>query len=112
VTPAPRNHWITRGRVIAWLVSLALGVGWLVFLTSLPSGFDPVVALVIELGGIFGFVFGLLVATGMLVKSLSVFGARPGSMSRPSGELAPDVVFGVCVMLFALPSLWYAHFGG
>ena len=107
-----RNRLITPGRAIAWLISLALGIGWAALLASLPEGYSPVAVLFLELGGIFGFVFGLLIALGMLVRFLSLFGARPGAMSRPSGELGTDMGFGVCLMLMSLPSLGYLLYGG
>jgi hypothetical protein len=102
---------LTRGRLIACAVSLVLGIGWVVVLGLLPSGLDPVVRLLLGLVGIFGVVGGILVATGTLVRVLTLFGTRPGSVSSGAGDLAPDVVFGICVVCFALPSL-LAYYGG
>jgi hypothetical protein len=104
-----RRRLITRGRVIAWTVSLILGIAWVIALGLLPADFDPVVRLFVGLVGIFGVFLGILMATGMLVRVLTIFGTRPGSLSSPAGELPPDITFGVCLILFALPSLLAYH---
>jgi hypothetical protein len=108
---ARRKRLLTRGHVVAWLISLALGLGWVGLLGLLPSDFDPIVGLLLGLVGMFGFVGGILIATGMLVRMLAIFGTRPGSMSSPAGELPPDAVFGICVICFVLPSL-FLYYGG
>lgn len=108
--PPWRRRLFTRGHAVAWLVSLALGIGWVEVLLALPSDYDPVVTLFLALVGIFGSIFGLLTATGLLVGALSFFGSRPGYGSRPGGEVGPDVVFGICVLLFTLPSL-FVYYG-
>ncbi len=100
-----RNRLLTRGHLIAWAVSLALGIVWVVILSLLPADLDPVVLLLLRLVGIFGFFGGILIATGMLVQVLGMFGTRPGALGAPSGEVPADRVFGICVILFALPSL-------
>ena len=100
-----RRRLLTRGHVIAWVVSLVLGTGWVVLPGLLPGDLDPVTGLLLSLVGIFGSILGVLIATGTLVRVLGIFGARPGSLSPPAGELAPDLVFGLCVLLFSLPSL-------
>ena len=103
-TPRPARLF-SRGHVIAWLVSLALGIGWVLALGALPSDMAPLVQLFLALVGLFGFGLGVLIATGLLVKALSLSGTRPGSISTSAGELPVDLVFGVCVMLFCAPSL-------
>ena len=102
---------LTRGHLMAWVVSLALGVGWVLLLESLPSGLEPVVTLFIALTGVFGFLLGAGIATGVLVSVLRLIGTRPGSVSSPEGKIPPDRVFGIFVMLFCLPSM-YVFFGG
>ena len=107
----PRKKQVTRGRLIAWVVSLALGIGWVSVLGALPAGFDPVVSLFLGLVGVFGFGLGLLIATGMLVRVARLFGNPSRALSSPVHELPADKVFGICVMLIALPSL-FVYFGG
>lgn len=95
----------TRGRAIAWLVSLGLGIGWVLALRALSSDLDPVVALFLAIVGLFGFGFGFLMATGLLVRVLRMLGNPTRAVSSSPAELPADVASGVCVMLFALPSL-------
>lgn len=105
-----RKRFFSLSHAIAWVVSLALGIGWVVFLGALPDELDPVVTLFLALVGLFGFGFGLLIATGTLVRGLSLFGTRPGSLSPPTGHVPSDTVFGICILLFALPSL-FVYYG-
>ena len=109
-----RTRLLTRGHVIAWVVSLAVGIGWVVLLAALPSDLDPIVALLLGVLGIFGFLFGVLMASGLLVRVLRMLGNPTRAVSSSPAELPADVVSGVCVMLFALPSLlvYYAPFFG
>ena len=110
-----RKRLLTRGHAVAWAVALALGIGWIVLLAALPSDLDPVVALLLGVIGIFGFVLGLLMATGLLVRVFRMLGNPTRAVSSAPAELPADVVSGVCVMLFTLPSLlaYYApSFGG
>jgi len=111
-----RTRLHTRGHVITWAVSLVIGIGWVALLAALPSDLDPIVALLLGVIGIFGFVFGVLMATGLLVRVLRMLGNPTRAVSSSPAELPADVVSGVCVMLFTLPSLllfYYASwFGG
>jgi len=101
----PRRRLITRGVLIAWAVSLGLGVAFVVALGSVPADFAPLADLVTSLVGIFGVALGIAIALGWLVRLLSI-GYWPRSLSTAPGEdLAPDRVFGICVILFSLPSL-------
>ena len=100
---APRRRLITRGVLIAWAVSLALGIGFVVGLYSVPAGLTPLAALATSLVGFFGVALGIAIALGWLVRLLSL-GNWPRS-SPGTEDLAPDRVFGVCVILFSLPSL-------
>ncbi len=108
---ARRQHRVTRGALIAWAVSFALGVGWVLLLEALPSGFEPVATLFLALVGIFGFGLGLLMATGWLVRVMRPFGNPTRAFSSPVDELPADRVFGIIMMLFCLPSL-FVYFGG
>ncbi len=99
-----RRRLLTRGVLIAWAVALAVGIGWVLFLGALPADLDPIVSLAYSLVGIFGVVIGIGIATGTLVRLLS-FGNWPRTPAPPSDDLAPDRVFGICIILFALPSL-------
>ena len=101
---AGRRRLITRGALIAWAVSLAAGIGWVLLLGALPTDFDPVVSLAYSLVGIFGVLIGIGIATGTLVRLLSL-GNWPRTPAPPRDDLAPDRVFGLCIILFALPSL-------
>lgn len=96
---------LTRGAVIAWVVSLAVGIAWVAGLAALPAELDPVVSLAYSLVGIFGVIIGIGIATGVLVTMLRFLGGRSSNMSPLAQDLAPDRVFGICVILFALPSL-------
>jgi len=109
-----RTRLLTRGHVIAWAVSLALGIGWVALLAALPSDLDSVVALLLGVIGIFGFVLGVLITTGLLVRVFRMLGNPTRAVSSSPAELPADVVSGVCVMLFALPSLlvYYAPYFG
>ncbi len=98
-----RRRLLTRGAFIAWAVSLAAGIAWVVGLGALPASLDSIVSLVYSLVGIFGVVIGIGIATGWLVRLLSM-GYWPRS-ALAIDDLAPDRVFGICVILFALPSL-------
>ena len=93
---------------------MALGIGWIALLAALPSDLDPMVALLLGVIGIFGFLFGVLMATGLLVRVLRMLGNPTRAVSSSPAELPADVVSGVCVMLLALPSLlvYYAPFFG
>jgi hypothetical protein len=106
-----RTRLFSRGYLIAWAISFALGLGWVLLLESLPSDFWPIVALFIALVGLFGFLLGLGIASGLLVEMLSITGSRPGAMSHPGGSVSPDRAFGIGVMLFSLPSL-FVYLGG
>ena len=101
---AQRRRLVTRGAVIAWVVSLAVGIGFVVALGALPAGLDAIVSLAYSLVGIFGVAIGIGIATGWLVRLLSM-GYWPRSSASPGDDLPPDRVFGICVILFALPSL-------
>ena len=100
-----RRSPLTRGHVIAWVVSLAVGIGWVVLLAALPSDLDPIMTLLLGVIGIFGFVFGVLMATGLLVRVLRMLGNPTRAVSSSPAELPAHVVSGVCVMLFTLPLL-------
>ncbi len=101
---ARRRRLVTRGAVITWAVSLAAGIGFVVALGALPAGLDAVVSLAYSLLGIFGVAIGIGIATGWLVRLLSM-GYWPRSSTSPGDDLPPDRVFGICVIFFALPSL-------
>ena len=101
---ARRRRLVTRGAVVAWVVSMAAGIGWVLLLGALPSDFDPIVSLACSLVGIFGVAIGIGIATGWLVRLLNMaYWPRTSASSDP--DLPPDRVFGLCVILFALPSL-------
>jgi hypothetical protein len=106
-----RKKVLTRGHLMAWVVSLGLGIGWVLLLESLPSGVEPVATLLLAMTGIFGFLLGAGIATGVLVWLLRIMGTRPGSVSTPEGKIPPDRVFGIFVMLFCLPSM-FVYFVG
>lgn len=95
---------LMKVRLIAWFVSLALGIGWVLLLTAAPADFDPVVALVLRLTGAFGVLLGVGIATGVIVGMLKFLG-RPGALNVSTAALSADRVFGLCVIFFALPSL-------
>jgi hypothetical protein len=99
-----RKRIFTRAHGVAWLISLALGVGWVVLLGALPDDLDSVVMLLLGLVGIFGFLFGLLMATGLLVRVFRMLGNPTRAVSSSPAELPADVVSGVWVMLFCVPS--------
>ena len=111
-----RTRLLTRRHAITWAVALSLGIGWVALLAALPSDLDPVVTLLLGVIGVFGFAFGTLMATGLLVRVLRMLGNPTRAVSSSPAELPADVVSGVCVMLFTLPSLllfYYASwFGG
>jgi hypothetical protein len=96
---------VTRGRAIAWVVSLALGVGWAVLLGLLPGDDESVAALLIGITGLLGLPLGVLIATGLLVRVFRMLGNPTRAVSTSPGELPADLGFGVCVILFSLPSL-------
>jgi len=101
----PRRRSITRGVLIAWAVSLVLGIVFVVALDAVPADLVPLAALATSLVGIFGVALGIAIALGWLVRLLSI-GYWPRSLpGSPGDDLAPDRVFGVCVILFSLPSL-------
>lgn len=100
---ARHRRVLTRGALIAWAVSPAAGIVLVVGLGALPASLEPVVSLACSLVGIFGVVIGIGIATGWLVRLLAM-GYWP-RRSLAVDDLAPDRVFGICVILFALPSL-------
>lgn len=102
---ASRRRLITRGALIAWVLSLGVGIAFAVGLDSVPVDFAGLAGLATSLVGIFGVALGIAIALGWLVRLLSV-GYWPRSLpSAPGDDLAPDRVFGICVILFSLPSL-------
>ena len=105
---ARRRRLLTRGHAIAWAVSLCAGIGFVAALGALPAGLDAVVSLVCSLVGIFGVAIGIGIATGWLARLLSMgYWPRSSPSSASSGaDLPADRVFGLCVILFALPSLF------
>ena len=96
-----RTRLLTRGHAIAWAVSLALGVGWAMVLGSLPEDGESIAALVIGITGL----LGVLIATGLLVRVFRLLGNPTRAVSSSPEELPPDLAFGMCVILFSLPSL-------
>ncbi len=104
---ARRRRFLTRGHAIAWAASLCAGIGFVAALGALPADLDGVVSLACSLVGIFGVAIGIGIATGWLARLLSM-GYWPRSSASPASsgaDLPPDRVFGLCVILFALPSL-------
>jgi len=109
--PRPRKRLLTRARVIAWAIALALGIAWAFLLGHVTGDLQPIGRLLVVIGGIFGTLVGVLIATGMLVRVMRPLGNPTRAMSTSPGELGPDLVFGVLVILFFLPSL-FAYLGG
>ncbi len=101
----PRKHVFTRARAIVWAVALALGIAWALLLAHATGDLAPIGGLLLTIGGIFGTLVGVLIATGMLVRVMRPLGNPTRAMSASPGELAPDLAFGVCVILFFVPSL-------
>jgi hypothetical protein len=101
----PRKRVFTRGRVVAWVVSLALGIGWAMLLRSTDGDLRAVAVLLLAVGGLFGTLFGVLAATGLLVRVMRLLGNPTRAVSSSPEELPPDLTFGVCLILFFLPSL-------
>jgi hypothetical protein len=101
-----------KGRLIAWFIALAVGLGWALLLRSAPADYSTIVALVLGLTGYFGVLLGIGIATGVIVGMLKFLG-RPGATREATAALPADRTFGLCVILFALPSLatalgWWA----
>lgn len=91
--------------MITWAVALALGIAWAVLLARLPGDLLAVGALLLGVGGVFGTLFGVLMATGLLVRVFRLLGNPTRAVSVSPDELAPDVTFGVSLAFFFLPSL-------
>ena len=90
---------------MAWVVSLALGVGWAAVLGLVPEDGESVAALLIGITGLLGVPLGVLIATGLLVRVFRLLGNPTRAVSTSPGELPPDLAFGMCVILFSQPSL-------
>jgi hypothetical protein len=102
----PRKRVFTRARVVAWAIALALGIAWALLLAHATGDLEPIGGLLLTIGGIFGTLVGVLIATGLLVRVMRPLGNPTRAMSTSPGELAPDLAFGVCVILFFAPSLF------
>jgi hypothetical protein len=90
--------------VIAWVVALALGTVWAVLLARLPGDLGAIGLLLLGVGGVFGTLLGVLMATGLLVRVFRLLGNPTRAVSVSPDELAPDVAFGVSLAFF-FPSL-------
>jgi hypothetical protein len=110
-----RRALVTRGRIVAWAVSLALGLAWVALLGLVPDDGESVAMLLIAVVGLFGVALGVLIAAGFVVTVMRLLGNPTRAVSSAPGELPADFAFGISVVLFSLPSL-LAHvvwvFGG
>jgi hypothetical protein len=102
MAPRSRRPLITRGRLIAWAVAVALGLALgLAGAAVLGAYAGQVLGAVVIFAGL----IGLLATTGHLVTVMRMLGNPTRAVSSAPGELPADVPFGVWLLLFALATV-------
>jgi uncharacterized protein (DUF58 family) len=102
MTRRGRPPLITRGRLIAWGVAVALGVAFGAAASSVLGAFTGQVLGAVV---IFAALVGLLAVTGHLVTVMRLLGNPTRAVASAPGELPADVPFGVWLLLFSLATI-------